>query len=267
VKPLMLFALLLLFGSGEGWAAEHHFAWPNHVKAAVSLGYDDALDSQLDNAIPALERNGLRGSFYLTLGGETLMTRLPEWRAVAASGHELGNHTLFHQCSRSAPDREWVTAANDLDAISVEQLLAQIRVGNSMLHAIDGKTERTFTVPCGDMKAGGEDYLPSIEPLFVAIKGDLGGVIPDMQLLDPYMVGVTVPVDVTGEQLIELVKGAAAKGTMINITFHGIGGDYLAVSSQAHEQLLEYLAANKDIYWTDTFITIMKYVKAEQSIH
>jgi hypothetical protein len=26
--------------------------------------------------------------------------------------------------------------------------------------------------------------------------------------------------------------------------------------------LLEYLAANRDIYWTDTFINIMKYVKS-----
>lgn len=28
------------------------FAWPEGWKAAVSLAYDDALDSQLDNAIP-----------------------------------------------------------------------------------------------------------------------------------------------------------------------------------------------------------------------
>ena len=38
------------------------------ARAAVSLAYDDALDSQLDNAIPALDRHGLRATFYLTAG-------------------------------------------------------------------------------------------------------------------------------------------------------------------------------------------------------
>ena len=43
------------------------FAWPEGRKAAVSLAYDDALDSQLDNAIPALDRHGLKGIFYLIM--------------------------------------------------------------------------------------------------------------------------------------------------------------------------------------------------------
>jgi len=50
---------------------------------AVSLSYDDALDSQLDNAIPALNRHGLVASFYLTLMSPTLRHRLDEWRAAA----------------------------------------------------------------------------------------------------------------------------------------------------------------------------------------
>ena len=234
----------------------------NGARAAVSLAYDDAIDSQLDNAIPALDKVGLKGSFYLTLSSETLVTRLAEWRDAAANGHELGNHTLFHQCSRKAPGHEWVAVENDLDETSVAQMAQQIRVGNSMLHAIDGKTERTFTVPCGDLLAEGVNYLPSVKSEFVAIKSGDDGVVPDMDALDPYSVGVKAPEGLSGEQLIEMVKEAAAKGTMINLTFHGIGGDYLTVSSQAHGELLEYLAANRDIYWTDTFINIMKYVKS-----
>ena len=51
---------------------------------------------------------------------------------------------------------------------------------------------------------------------------------------------------------------------MFNFTFHGIGGDYVTTSTQAHEQLLAYLAAHRDAYWTDTFLSIMIYVKANQ---
>jgi peptidoglycan/xylan/chitin deacetylase (PgdA/CDA1 family) len=258
------FPLILMLQAQAALAADRPFEWPGGAKAAVSLAYDDAVPSQLDNAIPALNRYGLKGSFYLTLSSDTVSRRMSEWRAAAANGHELGNHTLFHQCSRRAPGREWVTPENDLDQISVAQLAAQIRVGNTLLHAIDGSSERSFTVPCGDLNAGGKPYLADIKSDFVAIKSGGGAVIPDMYALDPHSVPVTVPADVSGRQLIEWVDAAAAQGTMINFTFHGIGGDHLSVSNMAHEELLAYLAAHRDIFWTDTFITIMKHVKRQQ---
>jgi peptidoglycan/xylan/chitin deacetylase (PgdA/CDA1 family) len=239
--------------------------WPHGARVAVSLAYDDALNSQLDIAVPALNRHGLKASFYLTLSSETVQTRMADWRNVAAKGHELGNHTLFHQCSRSATDRSWVTPDNDLDTTTVGRLVAQIRVGNILLHAIDGKTLRTYTAPCGDLMASGIPYLEAIQGDFVAMKTKFGGVVPEMRTLDPYSVGIEAPADVSGPQLIALVQRAATAGTMVNITFHGVGGDYLAVSREAHEELLNYLSTHRDIYWTDTFINIMQYVKAQRS--
>ena len=55
------------------------------------------------------------------------------------------------------------------------------------------------------------------------------------------------------------------RGTMVNITFHGIGGDYLGVSAQAHEELLRFLAANRRLVWTDSFINIMRHVRRQQA--
>ncbi len=52
---------------------------------------------------------------------------------------------------------------------------------------------------------------------------------------------------------------------MINFTFHGVGGDYITTSKQAHEELLAWLATHRDVVWTDTFMNIMKYVRAHQS--
>jgi peptidoglycan/xylan/chitin deacetylase (PgdA/CDA1 family) len=260
--------LLLLALAGTSPAATppaKHFAWPHGAQAAVSLSYDDAIDSQLDHAVPALDRYGLKATFYLTLSSPVLAKRMPEWRALAAHGHELGNHTLFHQCQRSRPDREWVTPERDLDHTTAAQMLEQVRVGNAMLQAIDGRAERTFTLPCGDRLASGVDYLPLLRGEFVAIKAGDGGVVADMQKLDVYQVGVTAPSDVTGAQLIALVQQAQARGTMINFTFHGIGGDYLTVSTKAHEELLAYLAAHRRQVWTDTFINIMRHVKHEQA--
>src|SRR5690606_19274453 len=97
---------------------------------------------------------------------------------------------------------------------------------------------------------------------FVGIKSVIGdGITADMSTLDPSYVNFTAPSGVTGKNLIDQVKQAAKKGTMVNFTFHGIGGDHLQVSKEAHEELLKYLEKNKDIYWTDSFINIMKYVR------
>ncbi len=263
IIPLLI-GLGLTAGSQMTLATDKAFAWPNGAKAAINLAYDDAVPSQLDNAIPALDKYGLKGSFYLTLAAETVATRMAEWRKAAANGHELANHTLFHQCSAAGKGREWVHPDNDLDKVNANQLAAQIRLANTMLYAIDGKTERTFTTPCGDLNAAGTPYLPLVKSEFVAAKAAFGTVVPDMKTLDPYAVVVATPADVTGKQLIALVKEAAAKGTMMNFTFHGIGGDHLSITNEAHEELLKYLAANKETYWTDTFINIMKYVKEEQ---
>lgn len=253
-----------MFLAAPAGAAEP-FGWPGGARAAVSLAYDDAMASQLDHAIPALDAAGLKASFYLTLSAETVKNRLSEWRAAAARGHELGNHTLFHQCSGSAPGRGWVGPDNDLDTTGAAQLAAQIRVGNTLLHAIDGRHERTFTAPCGDTQAGGQDYLGLVGAEFVAMKVGVGGVVVDMATLDPLAMRAAVPTLATGTQLIALVQEAARAGTMVNITFHGIGGEYLSVSNEAHRVLLEHLASNRDVYWTDTFINIMKYVKAQRS--
>lgn len=262
---IVIAAFFTLSQSCSAVESTQGFHWPNKIKAAVSLSYDDALDSQLDIAIPALNRHRLKGSFYLTLANPSVSKRMPEWRKAARQGHELGNHTLFHQCSGSVPGHEWVKPKNDLDKTSAEQMKDQVTLANTMLQAIDGRHERTFTVPCGDQKAEDGNYVDTVKQEFVAIKAAMGnGVTEDMNTLDPYAVNVIAPSNVTGKQLIDIVKAAEEKGTMANFTFHGVGGDYLQVSKEAHEELLKFLAEHRDIYWTDTFISIMKYVGSQK---
>lgn len=246
-------------------AQADEFSWPNGAKAAVNLAYDDALASQLDNVIPALNERGFRGSFYIPAGAPLVMERLEEWRVAARQGHELGNHSLFHQCDKQLPGREWVEPHRDLSQIPPAAWAEQIALANDFLKLLDGKSKRTFTPPCGDLKVGDNDYLSRVKSLFVASKSfGSGAVTPSMQGLDPYAVTVTAPAGVTGEELIALVEEAAQKGTMANFTFHGVGGDHLSVSVEAHNALLDHLAAHPDRYWVDSFINIMTYVTEQQ---
>ena len=71
--------------------------------------------------------------------------------------------------------------------------------------------------------------------------------------------------------MLGILAGAALLGYFKGMVWQlawiaGIGADYLSVSTQAHEELLGYLAAHRDIYWTDTFINIMQYVKAQRAL-
>jgi peptidoglycan/xylan/chitin deacetylase (PgdA/CDA1 family) len=259
-----LLLALLLPAAVSSLAAGDGFRWPDGARAAVSLSYDDALDSQLDHAIPALDRAGLKGSFYLQLSNPTVRTRMAAWRAAAARGHELGNHSLFHQCSRSAPGHEWVQPERDLDTTGAAQMRDQVVLANTMLAAIDGRGERTYTVPCGDRLAAGRDYLPGIAAEFVGIKvGGGDGVIPSMATLDPLAVPVLAPEGLSGKELIAIVERAGARGTMVNFTFHGVGGDYLQTSEAAHRELVDYLAAHRKDYWTATFLDLMRWVRGQ----
>ena len=254
---IWLWSLLLSLISGNAAAegvqiAKDSFAWPAGEKMAISLSYDDALDSHLDNAISALNKHGFVASFYLTLASPTVRNRLGDWRSAASQGHELGNHTIYHPCSAALPDRDWVRGYYNIDDYVLDEIVDELTVANSFLQAIDGRSERTLTPPCGDIIVSGENYIPAARELFIAIKG--------FESEDEALADSWGPVGVSGSELIDRVKVEAASGTkLFNIIFHGIGGDYLTVSSEAHERLLEYLADNRNTYWVDSYINIMKY--------
>ena len=224
---------------------------------AISLSYDDALDSQLDTVVPALNRYQLKASFYLTLASPVVRERLPQWRAAAQQGHELGNHTLFHPCRASLAGREWVRENVDLDTYSLAKIIQEIELANHYLHAIDGRSVRTFTPPCGDVKVkDAGNYIAHMADKFVAIKG--------FEAMPPGQAVLWGPVAVAGTELISRIEQQAKSGTrLLNILFHGVGGDHLSVSAEAHEQLLAYLAANRESYRLGTYIELMSALQAE----
>ncbi|TRX56606.1 polysaccharide deacetylase family protein [Thalassomonas sp. M1454] len=231
--------------------------WPNSAKKAISLSYDDALNSQLDNAIPALNRYGFKASFYLELSSATISTRLDEWRSVAAAGHELGNHSIFHNCRASKPNRNWVQKHRDLDQRSIASIVEEINLANAYLFAIDGKVQRTYTPPCFDTLINGESYIPHIEGLFVAIKGISNGAKPAFS--DVISGNVK-----TADELIKNIENFPEHLDVINVLFHGVGGDHLSISVEEHNKFLQYLNAHQADYWVDSYINIMTWNKAKQ---
>ena len=72
------------------------------------------------------------------------------------------------------------------------------------------------------------------------------------------------PVGSSGAELIAIVEQAAAQGTLASLTFHGIGGDHLSVSKEAHQALLQHLAAHPERFWVDSFVNIARHLRAQR---
>lgn len=241
-------------------SAQNDFRWPNNTLAAVSLSYDDALHSQLNNAVPILNKYRFKGSFYLTLNSPVFKLRRKEWQMLASQGHELGNHTINHACRGSLPNRAWVKPNNDLDNKTIKELVSEVKKANNILTTLDNQTRRTFSLPCSDNLTSDGDYLKAVSSLFIGIQSKIDTIPTKMSTVNVKDMSVISAANLSGSQLINYVKQAEKNGTMVNFTFHGIGDDYLSTSSEAHNALVEYLARNKKRYWVDTVINISSYI-------
>ncbi|PKI13882.1 polysaccharide deacetylase family protein [Colwellia sp. 12G3] len=257
VKYLIVLPVILSLPS----LANEKLLWPNNAKAAVNLAYDDALNSQLDHVLPALNKLNLKATFYLTLNSSTVADRLTDWRKAAQQGHELGNHSINHACRGSLPNRAWVPKHNDLDKKYFAEIIQEVHTANSFLKAIDGETVRTFTVPCTDQIVENKNYVAALHNTFVGIKSHVGKIPQNRRSINVMDAPVWTPSGNSGAELIAYAQKAALHGTIANFTFHGVGSDHLSVSKHAHQELLDYLVNNKAIYWVDTYRNISLYVK------
>lgn len=236
--------------------------WPNGAKAAVVLTYDDALESQLVDAIPALDAAGLKGTFFLANVKEADVDR---WRSAATGGHELANHTIFHPCTRDVypADPRYVS-----EAYTSASMLREIAQMNVLLRALDGKPRHGFAMPCGQSLAGGKDYLEDLRRagLVTYVRGVAdtpADARANVAKADPMHVPArSFGEGATAEKMIAYVREAEQGGGWAVLLFHGVGGDYQAVPGAEHRKLLAWLAAHRDTVWVTTLQGALDWAKA-----
>ena len=130
---------------------------PDGRKAALSLTFDDARESQVDVGIPLLNELGVRATFYvLPQGAEGR-----GWKAAAAAGHEIGNHTVNHACSCNF---QWGTV-HVLEDYTLEGMERELLEANDRLEQLVGVRPRTFAYPCGQKFVGRGEAVRSYVPV------------------------------------------------------------------------------------------------------
>jgi Predicted xylanase/chitin deacetylase len=260
-KPgILLFLFVTIYQTFYGQTST---SW-NGKSSAVVLTYDDGLNIDLSNVIPALDSVGIKGTFYISDYFNGLQKQIPKWKNAAAEGHELANHTIFHPCSGSLPGRSFVTADYDLEHYSMRRIRDEINEMNTILFAIDGKTERTFAYPCGDRKIHDSAYIDPLTTNFIAARG-VAGKFESIDKIDLFNIGCFTMNGQTGEQMIALVNQAMQSHALLVFLFHGVGGEHsLNVSIQAHHELLQFLKEHQKEIWIAPMIDVAKFIKRQK---
>ncbi len=237
--------------------------WNDH-KCAVVLTYDDGLNVHLDNVVPLLDSLEMVATFYINGNSTTLDTRMNEWREVANCGHEIGNHTLFHPCAGKSMGRSWVNAVYDLDIYSMKRFVDEINMANTLLKAIDSKSNRTFAYTCGDNTIDDSSFVNIIRPNFVGAR-NVSFKFENFQKVDLFNVSAFAVNGNTGDDLIKLVKQAMVSNSLIVFLFHGVGGEhFLNITNADHKELLEFIKMNENDIWTSSMVNILGYIKSHR---
>ncbi len=233
-------------------------------KAAVVITYDDAINQHLDNAIPVIDSLGLKATFYITGFSTSMRSRLSDWKNIATTGHELGNHTLYHPCN-GGKGREWVPPDYDLTKYTVQRIADEVKANNLLLQSMDGKTQRTFAFPCADTKIGDSSYGNAFKNDFVAMRNVRSQMHTidkvDLNDVDCYMVN-----NHSFKEMKIWVDQAVQTNSLLVILFHGVGGgNGLDVSIPAHREFLIYLKQNEKDIWIAPMVEVAAYVKKWQT--
>lgn len=232
--------------------------WPRQCRGAISLTFDDGTPSQLEKVVPLLEKYRFSGTFYLIPRGDDWRAHLEKWRPVAAAGHEIGNHTTRHICSRQRTGGPKDQGC--LEGATLEIIEQDIQLAEERLNAVFGPVERSFCYPCYQTHVGEgptrQSYVPVVARRFKAARGTgpYGGnhyASADLHHLWSWRCE-----HMTAAELIGHAEHCAASGFWDVFTFHGIDEGHLSVSAFNFEQFLAHLDRRRDVLWTAPIITV-----------
>ena len=240
------------------------FFWPEGVQGAVSVSYDDALPCHYEDVAPAWETHGLRVTFYTNI--TSLMNNPGAWRDVAAKGHELGNHSIFHPC-RKQQGNDWLADEYDLRRYTPRRWTDEMHTANAILSSLDGREERSFGNTCCNTDLGEGDTLHSLEPLieelFVAGRGPFNNRVVDAETLNFNSLGHFSGDGRDFDRLRLEIADAVAAGGWIIYMIHGVGkGTHgLYIDPEVHQSLVDYLGERQDSIWTAPVGTVARYLR------
>ncbi len=237
--------------------------WPEKTRAAVSLTFNDARPSQIDNGISVLNRYGLKASFYVSL--DRLLPRREHWQEVVSSGHEIGNHTLNHPCSGNFD----FSRERALEDYTLSRMKDELIRSDGRIKELLGIDTRTFAYPCGQTYVGRaretESYVPLIEQRYLAGRIYMSETCNVPGFLDLAQL-FAFPFDTAPlEAIIGRIEAALNDAGWVIFCGHDVGtGGPQSIDIEKLGKVCDYLMNKRATIWTDRVCTIAEYISTAE---
>lgn len=242
--------------------------WPSGFSAAVSFTFDDARESQVLRGIPEFDAHEVRCTFYVSFAG--VEKHLSLWRAAQASGHEIGNHTLWHPCTANYPFSRAKSAC--LEEMSLVDTAAEIDAASHRIRELLGTEPTTFAYPCGGSHVGRgtqvRSYIPIVADRFIASRGYYHDFPNDPTYCDlHHLLSYRLDRQPVQEHVAAIEK-ARNEGAWAIFSGHETGGpdsDPLNVALSDLRDVLSYVDTRRDTIWVAPVSEVAAWISRQRA--
>jgi peptidoglycan-N-acetylglucosamine deacetylase len=245
------------------------YSWPGQAEGAVSLTFDDGMPSQLERAVPTLDRLGLKATFYVNPGYSIDWEKnAPRWRQLASNAHELGNHTDKHPCSCQSDFRHGGPYC--LEKLDLSEVTRAIDDAERALAELTSQpaSARSFAYPCYNSDVGvglrRVSYIPEVAKRYPAARAGVGR-DNDPATVDLAYIYAFVADEQTADQMIAHIESALRRGRWAVLVFHGIGAEWNQVQVAEFDRVMTYLSDNRSRIWVAPVTQVAAHIRSQQS--
>jgi peptidoglycan/xylan/chitin deacetylase (PgdA/CDA1 family) len=227
--------------------------WRGFRPAAISYTFDDGCSNQFAVAIPMFDARGFKLTLFPIVGATNSM--FPGWSKLqnaAARGHEIASHTLTHPNLGQLPDSQQTTELKDSQAAINAHVTNQLCV--------------TLAYPyCAEAN----EALTS--QYYIAARTCSGQIVPaspaNFMNISSVACGSQGPVQTTQDFNNQANNAVTANGWCVFL-IHGIDNDggYSPVSTATLQGSIDYMSANRDKFWVETFGNVARYILERNAV-
>jgi hypothetical protein len=253
VVPLPALAFLVLAttaasGRAGSIAAPYEIgAWAGFRSAPISYTFDDNLPNQYAVAVPMFRAAGFKMTLFTVASPQGGTFSWSQAQAAAACGDEIASHTMTH------PDLTKVTDVQLTNELANSRSNINTRVTSALCVTL---AYPYCTVPSEAVTA----------QYYIAARSCSGQLVPatppDFFDISSFGCG-SLGIVQTVAQFNRLADQAAASNSWCVYLIHAIDNDngYSPLPSANLQASLDYLRANPDKFWVETFGNVVRYIK------
>ena len=257
----VLFLMLQLYFSAE--LLSQQIVWPEGKKMALSLSFDDARESNPTLGVALLDQYDVKATFFLV--PSAVKKNLEGWKQAAASGHEMGNHSINHPCSGNFG---W-SGKPSLYEYTLADMRKELEQANTEIQELLGVTPKVYAYPCGQTYLGrganAQSFMPLIDEMFLAGRGWLGEAPVDPVLADmAHLTGMKMD-NMDFDELLPIVEAASKSGKWLVLAGHetDVAGNQTTYL-KALERLLQYAKDPANGIWIAPVGTVAEYLMEQR---